>query len=113
MLAEAYPQLKAGGTGSNPVTRTNGHSIRNASGSAEMVPMWRMAITFGEWCSGNTTYLDASSNGSLQQIRFAFGSRCQRFDSSFPDNVTGVAQFGRATYLGFPLRKCTAVIFGL
>ena len=48
--------MEAGGTGSNPVTRTNGHSISYALGSAEMVPMWRMTITFGEWCSGSTTY---------------------------------------------------------
>lgn len=39
--------MKAGGTGSNPVTRTDGHSISYASGSAKMVPMWRMTITLG------------------------------------------------------------------
>ena len=48
--------MKAGGAGSSPVTRTDGHSIRYALGSAEMVLMWRMTITFGEWCSGSTTY---------------------------------------------------------
>ena len=48
--------MEAGGAGSNPVTRTDGHSSSYALGSAEMVLMWRMTITFGEWCSGNTTY---------------------------------------------------------
>ena len=111
MLAEAYPQLKAGGTGSNPVTRTNGHSIRNASGSAEMVPMWRMAITFGEWCSGNTTFL-CVQYWKLTAERFMQLGAVVRGPIPLSPTITGVAQSGRAAFLCFPPRKWTADVFG-
>ena len=62
------------GTGSNPVTRTNGHSISNALGSAEMVPMWRMAITFGEWCSGSTTYFMFPAMEAYSRYVYALGA---------------------------------------
>lgn len=49
-----------------------------------------------------TQRIYASSDGSTQQIRYAFGSRSQRSDSSFPSKLAGIAQSGRATYEVLP-----------
>jgi len=39
-----------------------------------MVLMWRMTITFGEWCSGNTTYFMRPAMEAYSKYVYALGA---------------------------------------